>query len=151
MQKTVWRVLAIALWKLAPHGVNTINKWESNLKCSDKKIFYPMQDQWIISDILINIVLNFYFFVVIKEGYIERYLKNCVSKSNAPVIKHANCQVYKSAPWWSYLKNLEIDDKLVNKRVQLLCINRCVSLKCVEKKKIGRHNKAISLKIAFAR
>ena len=31
MQKTVWRVLAIALSTLASHGLNAINESESNL------------------------------------------------------------------------------------------------------------------------
>ena len=35
---------------------------------------------------------------------------------------------------WSYLENLEIEDKFVSKRVRLLYIKRCVSLKRVEKK-----------------
>ena len=52
----------ITLCTLTPYGLNPINELEANLKWSDKNIFYPMQDQDIINDILINILLNFHCF-----------------------------------------------------------------------------------------
>ena len=35
----------IKLCMLIPYGMNSINELEANLKCSDKNIFYPNQDQ----------------------------------------------------------------------------------------------------------
>ena len=44
-------------------------------------------------------------------------------------------------PWPSYLENLTIDNKFINKRVRLF-IHQTMCLKCVEKKKLlGCHNK----------
>ena len=37
--------LQITLCTLAPYGLNLINELEANYKRSNKKIFYPMQDQ----------------------------------------------------------------------------------------------------------
>ena len=48
-------------------------------------------------------------------------------------------------PLWSYLENMEIDDKFVNKRVLLF-----EKKKVLRRKKIlGRHNKDISLKVCW--
>ena len=52
----------------------------------------------------------------------DRYLKNDVSESIVHVIKHANFQHYRKLfrkPSRSYLENLTIDDKVINKRVRL--------------------------------
>ena len=52
----------ITLYMQVPCGLNLINELETNLKWSGKKIFYPIQDQQINTDILINVLLNFYCF-----------------------------------------------------------------------------------------
>ena len=57
-QKTVWRYWQITWCTLAPYVLNSVNELDVNLKWSDKKIFYPMQDQQIMNSILINILLN---------------------------------------------------------------------------------------------
>ena len=54
--------------------------------------------------------------------------------------------IFSFSPSRSYLENLTIDDKFINKPVRLF-IHNTKCLKCVEKKKLlGRRNKDISLK-----
>ena len=68
------------------------------------------------------------------------------------MIKHAKFQLYRVHPNGVILENLEIDDNFVKKEFDFLYIKGCVSLKCVEKRKLlGHHNKNISLKITFAK
>ena len=39
----------ITLYTLAPYGLNSINELEANLKWSDKNIFYPLQDNKLLT------------------------------------------------------------------------------------------------------
>ena len=58
--------------------------------------------------------------------------------------KACQCSALQGTPWRSYLENLTIDDKFINKWLLLFIHQTC--LKRVEKKKnLGRHKKEISL------
>ena len=78
--------------------------------------------------------------------------KRCVKKY-CSCDKACQFQLYRVHLDGVILENLEFDDKFVNKRVRLFIHQtmRFSHQTCWEKKLLGRHNKCISLKIAFVK
>ena len=91
------------------HGVNTI----TNEKTSKRTTSYKNNDKIIVH----------------RDNYDSNLIKGTSTDTFRCFGKYCSCEqacqfsALQGTPWWSYLENLTIDDKFINKRVRLYTLN----------------------------